>query len=141
MSMQEDKDAGLVSLGRLLQESNKADDLMTRALSPFKLSLSQLLFLKRLEDGEKAVGELAAQTRLSETELDKRAKELSSLGFVKQSKGCCHLTDLGKQVLDSKWDEVERLRRYMADRISPLTLESVAVLLAELNGGYFQGLD
>lgn len=141
MSSPHELDAGLGSLARLLEESRSADQLMKKALSPFKLSLQQLLLLKRLEDGEKSPADLATRLNVPVKELTEQVRRLDSQGFLSHSAGRCRLTALGLRVLESKWEEVERLKRYMTDRISSLTLDSVGALLADLNGGYFQGLD
>jgi hypothetical protein len=136
-------DTNLDFLGRLLWESEGAKTLMSKSLSPFKLDLGQILFLKRFDGGEKTVVELKGDSQQSEESIRSLVQGLSSQGYLDSGGGSNTfvLSTLGRRVLDSKWDEVERLRRYLSERISPLTLEAVVGLLRELNGGYFQGLE
>ncbi|MFA5508366.1 MAG: hypothetical protein WC314_20095 [Vulcanimicrobiota bacterium] len=131
-------------LGELLEQAERARINMRRTLAPFKLSLRQVLFLKKLEGEGKGVAELAAEYRLSSSEARDLCQWYANAGyleFVGMPYRGYRLTALGRRVLDSKWVEIERLRQSVMDRVSPLNVESVAGLLRDLNEGFFQGLD
>lgn len=146
MSQADDDKADFVLnfLGELLEQAEKSRAHMARTLSPFKLNLRQILFLKKLEGEVKSVAELAAEFRLPGADLRDLCEWYSTAGyleFVGMPYRGYRLTALGQRVLDSKWDEIERLRQRVMDRVSPLNIESVAGTLKDLNDGFFQGLD
>ena len=137
-------DFALNFLGELLEQAEKARGHLSRTLSPFKLNLRQILFLKKLEGEAKSVAELAAEFRLPGADLRDLCEWYCTAGyleFVGMPYRGYRLTALGQRVLDSKWDEIERLKQRVMDRVSPLNIESVAGTLRELNDGFFQGLD
>lgn len=139
-----DTGTNLDFLAQLLSQSQSSHKLMQKSLSPYRLELRELLFLKRFEAGQLTIHQLTSGSARTEEELQPLLEELTSQGYLESAEGSSRaysLSALGRRALDSKWDEVERLRVYMSERMSPLTLEAVVGLLKELNAGYFQGLD
>ena len=94
-------DLALNFLGELLEQAEKARGHLTRTLSPFKLNLRQILFLKKIEGEVKSVSELAAEFRLPGADLRDLCEWYCSAGyleFVGMPYRGYRLTELGQRV-------------------------------------------
>ena len=123
-------------------ESAQLRAALGKAISPFALSLDQVLLLKRLNGETKSVSELAEHYQFTAPKMRSVLQSFAELNlaeFVGLPNRGYRLTTLGERVLEKKLPELERLAYFLEHRTNKEELEQLVQLLNTLNTNFFHG--
>lgn len=131
------------SLAEISNQSEQLRGSLRKVLSPFTLTLDQVLLLQRLQGGPQSVASLAESYQLTPSRMRSVLQsfaELNLVEFVGLPTRGYKLTALGKKVLDSKLPELERLAYFLENRTSKKQLEQLMELMQAVNTDFLAGL-